>query len=373
MRHAPGWLCLLVLLCGGASGAAAQSVPPALQGWQAWVLHGHEQRTCPMLATPGDGDDRECVWPGRLTLDADKTGAHFQLQVHVDAESWVALPGSRDAWPQNVRMGNTPTVVLDRNGAPALRLPAGDYVVQGDLRWNERPARLQLPSTIALVDLNVDGATIAQPERDGDSITLGPAAERQRQADALSLRVFRRLGDGAPPILETTIRLHVAGSAREQLLGPVLPQGFVATALDGDLPARLDPDGRLRVQLRPGDWSLDLHARDTAPLAKLTFKSPPVPWPKQEIWSYADAPALRTTRVSGPQPIDPAQADVPSEWRDLPAFVMADGVMLDVQQRARGLGANAGDRLQLRRELWLDFDGRGLTASDALAGTLRSA
>jgi len=373
MRHAPGWLCLLVLLCGGASGAAAQSVPPALQGWQAWVLHGHEQQTCPMLATPGGGDDRECVWPGRLTLDADKAGAHFQLQVHVDAESWAALPGSRDAWPQNVRMGSTPAVVLDRNGAPALRLSAGDYVVQGDLRWNERPARLQLPSTIALVDLKVDGATIAQPERDGDSITLGPAAERQRQADALSLRVFRRLGDGAPPILETTIRLHVAGSAREQLLGPVLPQGFVATALDGDLPARLDPDGRLRVQLRPGDWSLDLHARDTAPLAKLAFKAPPAPWPKQEIWSYADAPALRTTRVSGPQPIDPAQADVPSEWRDLPAFVMADGVMLDVQQRARGLGANAGDRLQLRRELWLDFDGRGLTASDALTGTLRSA
>ena len=37
MRRAPWWLCLLVLLFGVVSGAAAQSVPPALQGWQAWV------------------------------------------------------------------------------------------------------------------------------------------------------------------------------------------------------------------------------------------------------------------------------------------------------------------------------------------------
>ena len=48
MRHALGWVCLLVLLCGGASGAAAQSVPSALQGWQEWVLHGHESQACPL-------------------------------------------------------------------------------------------------------------------------------------------------------------------------------------------------------------------------------------------------------------------------------------------------------------------------------------
>jgi hypothetical protein len=364
---------LLILLCGGASSASAQSVPPALQGWQEWVLHGYEQQTCPMLATPGDGNGRECVWPGRLVLDAGKSGAHFRMQVHVDAESWVALPGSREAWPQDVQVDNGSAVVLDRDGSPALRLAAGDYAVQGDLHWNERPARLHLPAAIALVDLTVDGVAIGQPERDGDSLTLGPTAERQRQADALSLRVFRRLGDGAPPTLHTTIRLHVAGSAREQLLGPVLPQGFIATALGGDLPARLDPDGHLRVQLRPGDWSVELDARGTAPLAKIAFKAPAAPWPQQEIWSYADAPGLRTTRVGGPQPIDPAQADVPPEWRDLPAFVMTDGSALEIQQRARGPGGNTGDQLRLQRELWLDFDGGGMIASDVLTGTLRSA
>src|SRR5574337_930851 len=304
-----GWL---LLMWGGVAAAAPQVIPPQLQDWQAWVLHGHERQTCPMLATPGDGNDRECVWPGRLTLDADKSGAHFQLHLHVDVESWVALPGDRDAWPQQVRVDNAPAVLLDRDGVPTLRLSAGDYVVQGDLRWNERPARLRLPAAIALVDLKVDGVAVARPERDGGWITLGPGAARQREADALSLRVFRRLADGAPPTLETVIRLQVAGRAREQSLGPVLPHGFVATAL-----------------------------------------------------------ALRYTRCAGAQPVDPGQANVPDEWRGLPAFAMGEGATLEVQERARGQ-TNAGDRLRLARGLWLDFDGGGLIANDHLTGNLRS-
>ncbi|HEY3521108.1 MAG TPA: hypothetical protein VGK80_08715, partial [Rhodanobacteraceae bacterium] len=151
-----------------------------------------------------------------------------------------------------------------------------------------------------------------------------------------------------------------------------MPDGFVATALNGDLAARLEPDGHLRVQLRPGNWELVLSARGLAPLARIELKSPPAPWPQQEIWSYADDPAFRTTRATGSQPIDPVQADVPEDWRALPAFVMLKDATLSVEQSARGRDANAGNHLQLVRELWLDFDGGGLTADDRLRGSLRS-
>lgn len=371
MRRAAWWLCGLAMLWTGVASAATSSIPSALQDWQAWVLHGHEQQTCALLTSPpaGGGADHQCVWPTELSLNADKAGAQFKLGVQVEAESWVALPGNRDAWPQQVQVDGKPAVVLDRNGVPTLRLGAGDYVVQGTMHWDARPARLRMPASIALVDLSVDGKPIAQPERNDDWITLGPGAVQQRQADALSLRVFRKLADGMPPTLTTVIQLHVAGSAREQLLGPALPQGFVATSLGGDLPARLDPDGRLRVQLRPGDWTLMLDARGTAALAKLHFEAPPAPWPQQEIWSYADAPALRTTRVSGAQPIDPGQANVPSDWRNLPAYVMARGSTLNVEQRVRGR-SDAGDRLRLNESLWLDFDGSGVTADSRITGSL---
>lgn len=375
MRHTARWWGGLVLAGGVAGGALAQVLPQPLQGWQDWVLHGHEQQACPLLVTSAgtNPDNRQCVWPGRLALTADKSGARFQLRVGVDAESWVELPGSREAWPQQVLLDGRPAVVLDRGGTPALRLATGEHSIQGAFQWEDRPARVRVPAAIALVDLTVDGVALEQPERADGSLTLGAAAARQRQADALTVRVFRRLDDGSPPMLDTAVLLHVAGSAREALLGPTLPRGFVATGLDGDLPARLDPDGRLRVQLRPGDWQLRLTARGTAPLGKLGPQAVPAPWPAQEIWSYADAPDFRTTRAEGAQPIDPAQAGVPDDWRRLPAFVLAAGSLLDIRQRARGLAGGTGDRLRLQRALWLDFDGRGLTADDHLVGTLRDA
>lgn len=366
---------MLVLLLGMAAAARAAdegAIPPPLRDWQGWVLHGHEVRACPLLSTRAarSDDDFQCAWPGRLQLDAGKDGARFALDLRVDAESWIALPGDARIWPQDVVVDGKPAPVLRRDGAPALRLGVGTHGVRGTLPWDARPARLTVPEAIGLVDLRVDGAPVVALERNGDQLTLGAAAAAQRVADALSLRAYRRLADGMPPMLATQLELQVAGSPRELLLGPALPQSFVATALGGDLPARLEPDGRLRVQLRPGHWTLTLDARATAPLAAVALKLPPAPWPRQEIWSYADDPALRTTRAAGAPSVDPGQAGVPDAWRALPAFAMDDGARLTVEQRARGREGAAGEHLSLQRELWLDFDGGGVYARDRLQGTL---
>ena len=349
----------------------AQDVPPPLRDWQGWVLHDAPQHACPFLAnrTP-DADSYRCAWPGRLALDAGKDGARFSLDVHVDAPSWVALPGDGRAWPQAVTSNSQAAVVLRHDDRPMLWLPPGDYQLRGTLPWTERPARLRVPAEIGLVALSLDGAAVSRVERNGDELTLGEAAAAQRAADALSLRVYRELGDGLPATLQTRLQLDVAGSAREVVLGPALPAGFVATALAGDLPARLESDGRLRVQLRPGRWLLTLHARATAPLDKVSLKLPAAPWPRQETWSYRDDPALRGSRAEG-QGIDAAQAGVPDDWSDLPAFALGDGTGLTIAAGARGDEGGKGDQIRLQRELWLDFDGTGLRAADHLSGELR--
>ncbi|HEY1589902.1 MAG TPA: hypothetical protein VGG00_09210, partial [Rhodanobacter sp.] len=215
-----------------------------------------------------------------------------------------------------------------------------------------------------------DGAAVTHVERNGDQLTLGEAAAAQRAADALSLRVYRRLGDGLPATLETQLQFNVTGSAREQLLGPVLPAGFVATALSGDLPARLESDGQLRVQLRPGQFTVTLGARDNGVLNKVALKLPAAPWPRQEIWSYADDTGLRSTRVDG-HATDAAQAGVPGDWADLPAYVLDDTSGLVIEQGNRGDEGGQGDQLHLQRQLWLDFDGGGLSVADHLTGELR--
>jgi hypothetical protein len=353
-----------------AAPAYAQQVPPPLRDWQGWVLHDVPQHGCPFLANrmPGQHSYR-CAWPGRLVLAAGKGGASFSLDVQVDAPSWVALPGDDGSWPQQVSVDGRPAVVLSHEGVPALRLAPGDYQVRGTLPWSTRPARLRVPAAIGLVTLSIDGAAVARIERNGDQLTLGEAAAARRVADALSLRVYRRLTDGAPATLETWLQLDVAGSAREQRLGPALPAGFVATALGGELPARLDDDGRLRVQLRPGRWTVTLDARAVAPLAQVALPSPPAPWPGQEIWSYQDDPDLRGTRVDG-EPVDAGQAGVPEDWRPLPAFALDATHGLSVAQSSRGDRGAQDDRVRVRRELWLDFDGDGLSVADHLGGQL---
>jgi hypothetical protein len=349
----------------------AQDVPPPLRDWQGWVLHDVPQHDCPFLATQApNAGSHQCAWPGRLTLDAGKDGGRFSLDVHVDAPSWVALPGDARSWPQQVSANNQPATVLQRASQPMLWLTPGDYQLRGTLPWTARPARLRVPSAIGLVALSVDGAAVTRIERNSDQLTLGEAAAAQRAADALSLRVYRRLADGLPATLETQLQFNVTGSAREQSLGPVLPEGFVATTLSGDLPARLENDGQLRVQLRPGQWTVTLAARSVAPLGKVALKLPAAPWPRQEIWSYDDDPALRNTRVEG-NATDAAQAGVPGDWSELPAFVLDDGAGLAIEQGTRGDEGGKGDQLHLQRQLWLDFDGGGLSVTDRLSGELR--
>ncbi|GAB3782279.1 hypothetical protein [Dyella agri] len=349
----------------------AQDVPPPLRDWQGWVLHDEPQHACPFLANQQpDEDSYQCAWPGRLTLDAGKDGARFGLDVHVDAPGWVALPGDEHAWPQSVTVNNQPAVVLQHDDQPMLWLLPGDYQLRGTLPWEERPARLRVPTEIGLVALSLDGAAVTRVERNGNELTLGEAAAAQRTADALSLRVYRELADGLPAMLQTQLQLDVAGSAREVVLGPALPSRFVAAALDGDLPARLESDGRLRVQLRPGHWLLNLSARATAPLEKVALKLPPAPWPRQETWSYRDDATLRGSRAEG-QGIDAAQAGVPDDWSDLPAFALGDDAGLTIVAGARGDEGGKGDQIRLQREIWLDFDGGGLRAADHLSGDLR--
>jgi hypothetical protein len=368
LRRLAGLLSLGLLF---ATPLPAQDLPTSLRDWQSWVLHDVPQHDCPFLANQmPDGGSYRCAWPGRLTLDAGKDGGRFSLNVHVDAPSWVALPGDERNWPQQVSANKQTATVLQRAGVPMLWLIPGDYQLSGSLPWTARPARLRVPAMVGLVSLSVDGASVARIERNGDQLTLGEAAAAQRAADALSLRVYRRLEDGLPATLETRLQLNVTGSPREQLLGPALPAGFVATALSGDLPARLENDGQLRVQLRPGQWTVTLAARGVAPLNKVALKLPAAPWPRQEIWSYADDTDLRSTRVEG-NATDAAQAGVPSDWSDLPAYALDNSAGLAIEQGTRGDEGGQGDQLHLQRELWLDFDGAGLSVADHLTGELR--
>lgn len=364
--------CILVLSTLAHAQDSEPQIPPELRDWRAWVLHDLDYRSCPFAAmrTPNAASDYVCAWPGTLHLDANATGATFSIAWRVQAPSWVYLPGDARYWPQQVTVDGTAQPILDHDRTPALRLAPGSYAIKGRIDWHERPQTLAVPQTVGLIALSVDGKPVAQLERNGNELTLGRATSTAPQADHIDVRVFRKLGDGVPARLTTLIQLHVAGQAREEVLGPVLPDGFAPLSLQGDWPARLDSEGKLHVQVQPGEVEVTLQARALAPLVSATAHLAPAPWPKQEIWSYASDPRLRVSAASGAVQVDPRQSNVPEDWQDLPAFALGDGAKLSIEQRSRGSAPDAPNRLRLQREAWLDFAGDGWYARDNVTGTM---
>jgi hypothetical protein len=369
---------LLALVFCGPLLEAQESIPAALRDWQGWVLRGEEFRRCPFLAntalTPGQPIDKSafrCAWPERLSIAVDARGGNFTQRWQVFADSWVTLPGNLEHWPRDVRVNGAPAAVVAANGAPALRLAAGSYTIAGRFTWSTRPESLPLPASSALVDLSVDGQRVAQPERPGGALWLGKRRSAGQPA-AMEVQVYRLLRDEVPAYLVTRIRLNVAGEAREELLARVLPDGFTPVSLTGALPARLERDGRLRVQVRPGSHEVILSAR--ADNVAVSLARPPVGddrWPREEVWSFAAQDELRVAAAEGAEGIDPAQANVPGDWQRLPAFRMAADSKLTVVERSRGLSNADDNRLTLTRALWMDFDHGGFTAVDQISGTLR--
>ncbi|HNG61544.1 MAG TPA: hypothetical protein PKZ52_17100, partial [Cellvibrionaceae bacterium] len=221
--------------------------------------------------------------------------------------------------------------------------------------------------------LSLNGKAVEQPslEAAGSLWLAEQAAGEEAQSDSLSLKVFRKLTDGIPVVLTSRLELEVSGAEREVVLGPWLLAGFTPRAFSSDLPAKLEADGALRVQIKPGQWTISLTSHSLSPKPALTLPPGSEDWPGQEVWSFEAAPHLRTVQVSGGASLDPSQTTMPQEWRALPAYLLEPGQGLVLEELFRGNPNPAKDELRLARNLWLDFAGKELIFSDSLTGTMK--
>jgi hypothetical protein len=341
-----------------------------LRPWVDWALLGQETERCPFLhGAPGSP---ECVWPARLDLALGAREGSFVQRWRVHAEAWVPLPGDAKTWPQAVQVDGRPAPVIDRGGRPSVRLMPGIHDVRGALVWDASPDLLQIPAETGLLAVSRSGEPVAFPKRDAQGrLWLQTAAAEGADAESrLEISVHRRITDEIPLRITTRVRLEVSGPAREVVLGRALPEGAVPMSLWAPLPARLDPDGRLRVQVRPGTHAVEIEARLPGPVEALALHAPDGPWDDREEWVFDARPSLRVVSVEGATPIDPQQTELPEDWRALPAYAMQPGSTLRFATKRRGDEDPAPDRLALTRTWWLDFDGGGYTVTDHITGAV---
>ncbi len=361
---------VLGAVAAGANGQpiAKDDLPPSLRAWVPWVLD-----QVPTLGCASVQGQPVCVWPGALHLELNAAGGTWQLDLAADRAADVRLPGSSDAWPQDVRLDGAPAPVFDKDGGPRTRVAAGRHRLSGRFGWSRVPESLYVPAEIGLVDLRLDGQPVPRPRRDAAGLLwLRASAESHGEGESLRLQVFRQVRDGIPLFVETRLELEVSGRAREITLAGTLLPGTVPVGVSGDLPARVE-GGSVRIQVRGGRYSVSVDARvEGHPKAiALPKQKPPEPWPPREVWVFQADESQRQVELSGPTPIDPSRTELPEDWRALPAFLVEPGASLALAEVRRGEAEPPPDQLTLAREVWLDPAGGGASVRDRFAGTLR--
>ncbi len=365
---------LLFLLLPIEAYTADVYVPDELQDWQEWVLQDKDYRDCPFYFNRGATERGQfiCAWPGTLDVNVDQDGGRFSQQWTVYAEdAWVPLPGDAAYWPDQVTANGSAIAVIEKNGTPSVRLGPGAWRLGGRFEWNDRPGVLPIPTQSGLVSLTVNGQRIARPEIDRNGVFLGERERETQARDAVTVQVYRLVADAVPTRLVTTLQIDVSGSVREELFGPILPEGFVPVKIQSTLPAKLESDGQLRVQVRPGRWEVSLTARAPGVLNSITLPNAETTLPDSEIWSYRSDDKLRVTAAEGLPPVDPARVQVPGQWQQLPAYRINKGESFEITERSRGIVAADND-LGLERKMWLDFAGGGFLVRDYVSGIMRT-
>jgi len=367
-------LALLLFLLPVAALSQEIYVPEALRDWQEWVMKDREYRNCPFFFNrrAEDRNDFICAWPESLDVAIDSNGGRFTQQwIVYGAEQWLALPGDAAYWPDRVTANGRAVTVVMHNDAPSLRLAPGRYAISGSFAWDERPGVLRVPDASGLVSLTIDGRAIERPSRTPAGLFLGEIPEQTQARDTVRAEVYRLVFDDVPTRLTTHVRIDVSGSVREELFGPMLPDGFVPLSIESQLPARLEPDGNLRLQVRPGRWEIELSARAADVRNSITSAIPQANLPDNEIWSYRSNDRLRVSAAEGLPPVDPQQVQVPGAWRNLPAFRIEPGLTFEITERSRGM-VSADNELTLQRRMWLDFSGQGFVVNDQVGGSMRT-
>lgn len=365
---------LLVATAVSAAPFTPAQVPAPLKPWVDWVLRDQTAANCPYQY---NSKSRACSWPSEIELQLSSSGGGtFSQSWQIFNETLVQLPGDTEHWPQKVQSQEGELLVESKGGMPHVRLARGVHKIQGLFRWSKLPKSIKVTPQTGLVKLQVNNKLIERPQfNQQGQLWLTQGVSETVSEDNLDIQVFRKLTDTHPVQVITAIKLRVSGKQRNANLSPVLLKDFIPLSINSPLPARFettaDNERQLQVQLRPGEWTIEVTGRAYSDQTAFTLPSSQSPWPQQEVWTFAADNKIRQVEVRGANSIDPNQTRLPGKWKSLPAYLMTPKQTLTLDVMHRGVSQVGQNELMLQREMWLDYDGKGYTIKDRLNGVIR--
>jgi hypothetical protein len=198
-------VCLALASSAIAAPLARDDVPDVLKSWIPWVLHKHPDASCPYFFN--SDEDRTCSWPATLNLALNLQGGKFSQVWTVYKPDWIALPGGRSNWPQNVKIDGRVASVTARDDRPGIAVPVGTHHIEGEFIWRQMPENMQISPETGLISLQINGQSIQQPSFDEGGLLWLQQGKQEQQAAKLDLKVFRRIDDSIPLKITSIIRL----------------------------------------------------------------------------------------------------------------------------------------------------------------------
>lgn len=347
--------------------SANNNIPDDLKKWQAWVLKDLPSVQCPILY---NNNENYCAYPDELSLNIKNKSAKFDQVWNIYAESQIILPGDNSNWPKNVRVNGKAYVVISKNNKPSIRLEKGHYKVSGDFVWERKPKSLSIPRETGIIVLTINNKLVTLPDFKDGKLWLKSTESTSHKNNYLDIQVFRKITDTIPLRIVTQVKLNAAGQQREVILDGAMLQGFSVSAINSHLPVQIDSKGRLKIQIRPGTWKVDISSFNSEQLTRIALPKNTKPWPDSEVWVLNHQAHLRLIKVADKNSIDPSQTQLPKNWKSLAAYNMQAGDTLKFNVLKRGNPEPEPNQLSLTKRIWLDFNGEGYTVNDKITGKL---
>ena len=315
----------------------------------------------------------QLLWytPANISVKGNTITFSFNVDVYSDSLITVELPGDATNWPFSVKVNSKEQPIIRNSNSPVILLKRGTYKISGLFNLKKLPNQLTVPSGIGIIRLRVDGKNIDYPMFENGKVQLKKNTTfRGSSQNNLTARLYRRVNDGVPTTVTTVVKLTVTGKAREVNLGVVTVDSTELISLKSIIPAMINGNGELKVQVKPGIWIITFDSRYLYDPQVFGYRqnknSIKV---ENEIWSFSQDRSFRSFNFSGAAQVDPKQVQIPTSWRNLPTFVLNSGDSL-VLHKIENYQRKSEDKLTLNRDMFLDFSGKGYTVLDKISGTI---
>ena len=354
------------------SAFSANFTPQELKPWEKWVLYNHKELQCPLSKVD---KKRVCVWPSSLEINLSGQNASFIYKVFIFKKSFVELPGNKEIWPVELEVNGKPESAIDRAGSPYIFLTKGYHEIKGKLFLGTSKS-FHIPRETALLELFIEGKRVEEPQLDTKNWLLfltpkkGHSNVEIPPKKEIKFEIFRLLIDDVPFKIESVIRMSVSGQPREIVLKHMIPEGFIPIKAHFPFKWAFDKDGNLHLQVRPGIWEFTYVLANPSHIKKVSYWNKDKRLLKPEIWSFKENPSIRRIEIEGATPIDPSQTDMPSQWKNFPAYFIKKGSALILNERQRGDEKRPPNDLTLNRIMWLGFNGDAYYLKDEISGKI---